>query len=130
MRRSEFRIMTNNGALDTGIYKDLIGAYVIKNIKIQRIDEKIFDKENPRRLIAQNRAFIQKIIDSMSIKQAKQQINEEIIKESLALIEDIPVNNENKSIFISELGKLKSKSSQQMDFTAWMALFQIDVSIS
>jgi response regulator of citrate/malate metabolism len=122
--------MTNNGALDTGIYKDLIGAYVIKNIKIQRIDEKIFDKENPRRLIAQNRAFIQKIIDSMSIKQAKQQINEEIIKESLALIEDIPVNNENKSIFISELGKLKSKSSQQMDFTAWMALFQIDVSIS
>jgi response regulator of citrate/malate metabolism len=122
--------MTNNGALDTGIYKDLIGAYVIKNIKIQRIDDKIFDKENPRRLIAQNRAFIQKIIDSMSIKQAKQQINEEIIKESLALIEDIPVNNENKSIFISELGKLKSKSSQQMDFTAWMALFQIDVSIS
>jgi response regulator of citrate/malate metabolism len=122
--------MTNNGALDTGIYKDLIGAYVIKNIKIQRIDEKIFDKENPRRLIAQNRAFIQKIIDSMSFKQAKQQINEEIIKESLALIEDIPVNNENKSIFISELGKLKSKSSQQMDFTAWMALFQIDVSIS
>lgn len=122
--------MTNNGALDTGIYKDLIGAYVIKNIKIQRIDEKIFDKENPRRLIAQNRAFIQKIIDSMSLKQAKQQINEEIIKESLALIEDIPVNNENKSIFISELGKLKSKSSQQMDFTAWMALFQIDVSIS
>lgn len=122
--------MTNNGALDTVIYKDLIGAYVIKNIKIQRIDEKIFDKENPRRLIAQNRAFIQKIIDSMSIKQAKQQINEEIIKESLALIEDIPVNNENKSIFISELGKLKSKSSQQMDFTAWMALFQIDVSIS
>jgi len=66
----------------------------------------------------------------MSFKQAKQQINEEIIKESLALIEDIPVNNENKSIFISELGKLKSKSSQQMDFTAWMALFQIDVSIS
>ena len=122
--------MTNNGALDTGIYKDLIGAYVIKNIKIQRIDEKIFDKENPRRLIAQNRAFIQKIIDSMSFKQAKQQINEEIIKESLALIEDIPVNNENKSIFISELGKLKSKSSQQMDFTTWMALFQIDVSIS
>jgi len=122
--------MTNNGALDTGIYKDLIGTYVIKNIKIQRIDEKIFDKENPRRLIAQNRAFIQKIIDSMSFKQAKQQINEEIIKESLALIEDIPVNNENKSIFISELGKLKSKSSQQMDFTAWMALFQIDVSIS
>ena len=47
--------MTNNGALDTGIYKDLIGSYVIKNIKIQRIDEKIFDKENPRRLIAQNR---------------------------------------------------------------------------
>jgi len=59
----------------------------------------------------------------MSIKQAKQSINEEIIKESLALIEDIPVNNEIKSNFITELGKLKSKQPQQVDLTAWMALF-------
>ena len=44
--------MTNNGALDTVFYKDIIGTYDIKNIKIQRIDEKVFDKENPRRLIA------------------------------------------------------------------------------
>lgn len=66
----------------------------------------------------------------MSLKQAKQQINEEIIKESLALIEDIPVNNENKSLFITEIGKLKNTSSSQIDFTAWMALFQIDVGIS
>lgn len=52
MRRSEFRIMTNNGALDTNIYKDLIGSYLIKTVKIKRVDEKIFEKENPRRLIA------------------------------------------------------------------------------
>jgi hypothetical protein len=44
--------MTNLGALETNIYKELIGSYVIKNIKIKKIEEKIFNQENPRRLLA------------------------------------------------------------------------------
>jgi hypothetical protein len=54
MRCSEFRIDTNNGLLDTSIYNDLISAYNIPSIRIKRIDEKILDKESPRRIIAQN----------------------------------------------------------------------------
>jgi len=54
LRSSEFRIDTNNGPIEIQIYNDQISQYQIKSIKIKRIDEKVLDKENPRRLIAQN----------------------------------------------------------------------------
>ena len=60
--------MTTNGPLDNSIYNDLISAYVIKNIKIKKIDEKVLDKENPRRLIGQNRQFVGKLIEMMAVK--------------------------------------------------------------
>jgi len=52
MKCSEFRIDTNNGLLDTTIYNDLISVYNISSIRIKRIEEKILDKESPRRIIA------------------------------------------------------------------------------
>lgn len=48
-----------------------------------------------------------------------------MIKETLCLIEDIPVNNENKSLFITEIGKLKSAQSSQVDLASWKVLFYL-----
>lgn len=68
MKCSEFRIDTNNGLLDTTIYNDLISVYNISTIRIKRIEEKILDKESPRRIIAQNSMLITKMLDSITFK--------------------------------------------------------------
>jgi superfamily II helicase len=68
MRCSEFRIVTNNGPLSESIYNDPISTYIITSVKIKRIEEKVLDKENPRRLIAQNKPFLQKMLNSMAIR--------------------------------------------------------------
>ena len=68
MKCSEFRISTNSGLLDTSIYSDLISAYRIDEIIIKRFDEKILDKELPRRSIAQNSQVIRKILDLITPK--------------------------------------------------------------
>ena len=68
MKCSEFRISTNSGLLDTSIYSDLISAYRIETIIIKRFDEKILDKELPRRSIAQNSQVISKILDLITPK--------------------------------------------------------------
>lgn len=52
MRASEFRIETSSGPLDTKVYNELISAYNISSIRIKRIDEKVLDRELPRRIIA------------------------------------------------------------------------------
>lgn len=96
MRCSEFRIDTNNGLLDTSIYNDLISAYNIPSIRIKRIDEKILDKESPRRIIAQNQQLISKMIDSITYKKGGQEILEATIQETFDLIEEIPLNLENR----------------------------------
>lgn len=54
MRCSEFRIDTTNGLVDNKIYNDPINQYNIQALRIKRIDEKILEKESPRRIIAQN----------------------------------------------------------------------------
>lgn len=66
LRLSEFRIDTNNGLLETTIYNDLISAYNISSLRIKRIDEKILDKESPRRIIAQNSNLIAKMLNSIT----------------------------------------------------------------
>lgn len=67
MRSSEFRIVTSSGPIEISIYNDPISQYQIKNIQIKRCDEKVLDKENPRRLIAQNTQLIKQLINSTSI---------------------------------------------------------------
>lgn len=52
MRSSEFRIDTSSGPIEITIYNDLISTYQIKTLRIKRLDDKVLDKENPRRLIA------------------------------------------------------------------------------
>jgi len=58
LRLSEFKIQTKSGPLDERIYENPMNQYVIKNIAIRRVDDKMFEKENPRRIIGQNKAFL------------------------------------------------------------------------
>ena len=58
MQSSEFRIDTSSGPIEVSIYNDPISQYQIKNLKIKRLDDQVLDKENPRRLIAQNTQLI------------------------------------------------------------------------
>lgn len=72
LKLSEFRIDTNNGLLETTIYSDLISTYNITSLRIRRIDDKLLDKESPRRIIAQNSSLIAKMLDSITRKDTKE----------------------------------------------------------
>ena len=59
LRISEFEIVTNSGPLAQSIYYDAVSAYVIKKLQIKRVDEQKLNQENPRRVIGQDKLFLQ-----------------------------------------------------------------------
>ena len=62
MRPSEFKILAKSGTIDERIYNDDIGNYIIKNLQIEKLDEKRLLNENPRRIIGQDKVFCDKLI--------------------------------------------------------------------
>ena len=99
-RLSEFQIITRNGPLGEQIYSDTVSQYVIKNITIQRVDEKTFNQENPRRIIAQDKSFVEKLVNLLIEMSDIEIVSREIIQ----LIECIPINVEMKNDLAERIG--------------------------
>lgn len=94
MRVSEFRIITKNGPIDEKIYYDEVGAYTIKNLQISKLDEKVLNQENPRRIVGQDKVFLEKLILLL-----ERGLEERVQREIISLITVLPVNKELKLLF-------------------------------
>lgn len=125
MRASEFRIDTNNGLLDIAVYNDLISAYNISAIRIKRVDEKVLDRESPRRIVAQNPQLLTKMLDNITPKKGHE-VLEATVQETFDLITDLPFNIENRAWLLSEMQKIKKGMPDPSE--AWCDLFQLQLS--
>lgn len=83
-------------------------------MRIKRFDEKVLDKELPRRIIAQNTALLQKILDSILQKKGGPEVCDLSIQETFDLIEELPCNVENRISFQDVVRgiRVNSKSDQ------------------
>ena len=106
-RLSEFQIITRNGPLGEQIYSDTVSQYVIKNITIQRVEDKSFNQENPRRIIGQDKSFVQKLVNLL-IQTADIEI---VSREIIQLIENLPVNVEMKNDLADRIGQIKASKT-------------------
>jgi len=87
-RLTEFEIMTKNGPLRESIYSHFIEGFDIHSLNIRRKEEKKHNTENPRRVIAQDKNFIQRLFAMMT----KMSNEPRIIHEIISLMEILPVN--------------------------------------
>ena len=95
LRISEFQIITKKGPLDQSIYYDAVSAYVIKQLQIMRVDEAKLNAENPRRIIGQDKLFLQQLLSLL----AQVGDQERIAREVIALLDELPVNLEMQAAF-------------------------------
>ena len=59
LKISEFQIITKKGPLGQSVYDHKVRDYLIQQLQIMRVDEKTLNNENPRRIIGQDKIFIE-----------------------------------------------------------------------
>lgn len=98
-----------------------MSQYVIKNITIQRVDDKVFNQENPRRIIGQDQAFVQKLVKLLIQANDIEVVSGAIIQ----LLQSLPINSALKNDLAGKIGQIKqSKSGDNVQ--AWAQLFDWD----
>ena len=78
-----------------------------------RVDEKTLNNENPRRIIGQDKIFIEQLLSLLVQMQDAEKIQSEIV----SLLEELPVNKELQAAFNQRIQTIpKNAGSQQQ---AW-----------
>ena len=87
--------------------------YLIQQLQIMRVDEKTLNNENPRRIIGQDKIFIEQLLSLLVQMQDAEKIQSEIV----SLLEELPVNKELQAAFNQRIQTIpKNAGSQQQ---AW-----------
>ena len=109
--------MTKKGPLDQSIYYDAVSAYHIKQLQIMRVDEAKLNSENPRRVMSQDKLFIQQLLDLL------QQLcdHEKVAREIISLLEEIPVNLEMQGQLVQSAQAMGRDGD---NFEQWSKIFQ------
>ena len=107
LRISEFQIITKKGPLDQSIYYDGVSSYVIKHLQISRVDEQKLNNENPRRIIGQDKLFVRQLLDLL----VKISAHENVAREMISLIEELPVNLEMQAAFNQQIQRIDATQS-------------------
>lgn len=78
-----------------------------------RVDEKTLNNENPRRIIGQDKIFIEQLLSLLVQMQDAEKVQSEIV----SLLEELPVNRELQAAFYQRIQSIpKNAGSQQQ---AW-----------
>ena len=100
LKMSDFYILTKQGHLPETVYNDYMKDYDIKEVQFQRKSQDDMEKEFPSYVIGYQKESLQTILDVL-----KNQDNE-IICETIGLIELLQINPQFKNFISDRLNKL------------------------
>lgn len=129
LKMSDFYILTKQGHLPETVYNDYMKDYDIKEVQFQRKSQDDMEKEFPSYVIGYQKESLQTILDVLKYQ------DNEIICETIGLIELLQINPQFKNFISDRLNKLsvpvaistqnsENEDPHQYNYESWVDILK------